>query len=96
MPDTVHRLADALGGRYTRDGEIGAGGMAVVYGAEDLKPRRWVGIRVLCPELAATIGADWFLREIEIAARLSRRRAAHVVVVVNWMMELQRKLGRQR
>ena len=65
------RLSEALSGRYAIDREIGAGGMALVYLAEDVKHRRQVAIKVLRPELAATIGADRFLREIEIAARLS-------------------------
>ncbi|HEY5546742.1 MAG TPA: protein kinase [Gemmatimonadaceae bacterium] len=65
------RLTEAVSGRYTIEREIGAGGMAIVYLAEDLKHRRSVAIKVLRPELAATIGADRFLREIEIAARLS-------------------------
>src|SRR3990172_7232366 len=65
------RLSEVVSGRYTIEREIGAGGMAIVYLAEDLKHRRSVAIKVLRPELAATIGADRFLREIEIAARLS-------------------------
>jgi non-specific serine/threonine protein kinase len=65
------RLSDALAGRYAIQREIGAGGMARVYLAEDVKHRREVAIKVLRPELAATIGAERFLREIEIAARLS-------------------------
>ena len=71
MPVATDRLAEALSGRYVIDREIGAGGMALVYLAEDLKHRRSVAIKVLKPELAATIGSDRFLREIEIAARLS-------------------------
>jgi hypothetical protein len=70
MPAT-DRLAQALSGRYLIEREIGAGGMALVYLAEDLKHRRSVAIKVLKPELAATLGSDRFLREIEIAARLS-------------------------
>ncbi len=65
------RLTDALSGRYAIEREIGAGGMANVYLASDIKHRRSVAIKVLKPELAATIGSDRFLREIEIAARLS-------------------------
>jgi non-specific serine/threonine protein kinase len=71
MPALVNRLTDALSGRYAIVGEIGAGGMAHVYHAEDLKHRRSVAIKVLKPDLAASVGADRFLREIEIAARLS-------------------------
>ena len=71
MPATLSRLSTALADRYAVEREIGAGGMAVVYLAEDLKHRRSVAIKVLKPELAATLGSDRFLREIEIAARLS-------------------------
>ena len=71
MPATLNRLSTALAERYAVEREIGAGGMAVVYLAEDLKHRRSVAIKVLKPELAASLGSDRFLREIEIAARLS-------------------------
>ena len=71
MPATQTRLASALADRYRVEREIGVGGMAVVYLAEDLKHGRHVAIKVLKPELAATLGSDRFLREIEIAARLS-------------------------
>ena len=67
----MDRLTEALADRYAIEREIGAGGMAIVYVAEDLKHRRKVAIKVLRPELAATLGSDRFLREIEIAARLS-------------------------
>jgi serine/threonine-protein kinase len=50
---------------------LGEGGMATVYLAEDLKHRRKVALKVMRPELAATLGADRFLREVEIAGRLS-------------------------
>ena len=68
---SVSRLREVLSGQYAIQREIGAGGMALVYLAEDLKHRREVAIKVLKPELSATIGAERFLREIEIAARLS-------------------------
>ena len=71
MSDTVHQLGESLSGRYVIRREIGAGGMALVYLAEDVKHRRDVAIKVLRPELTATIGFERFLREIEIAARLS-------------------------
>src|SRR3990172_6546842 len=70
MPELKDRLETALAGRYTVQREIGRGGMATVYLAEDLKHRRSVAIKVLRPELASILGADRFLREIEIAARL--------------------------
>jgi eukaryotic-like serine/threonine-protein kinase len=61
----------ALSSRYTIERELGRGGMATVYLARDLKHHRQVAVKVLRPELAAAIGPDRFLREIEIAARLS-------------------------
>jgi tetratricopeptide (TPR) repeat protein len=63
-------LASALADRYRIERELGAGGMATVYLAQDLKHNRPVAIKVLRPELAAAIGPDRFLREIGIAARL--------------------------
>ncbi|HEX9166160.1 MAG TPA: serine/threonine-protein kinase, partial [Gemmatimonadales bacterium] len=64
------RLAAALSDRYRIERELGAGGMATVYLAEDLKHHRPVAIKVLRPELADAIGPGRFLREIEIAAGL--------------------------
>jgi serine/threonine-protein kinase len=71
MPDTIDRLKAALADRYTIERELGAGGMATVYLAEDLKHRRQVAIKVLRPELAASLGVERFVREIEIAANLT-------------------------
>ena len=56
--------------RYRVERELGSGGMATVYLAQDLKHQRTVAIKVLRPELAASLGTERFLREIEIAARL--------------------------
>ncbi len=70
MTDAVQRLASALADRYRIERELGQGGMATVYLAEDLKHRRKVAVKVLRPELAATLGPDRFDREIEVAARL--------------------------
>ncbi|MCU0622048.1 MAG: protein kinase, partial [Gemmatimonadales bacterium] len=67
----TERLAAALADRYRLEREAGSGGMATVYLAEDLKHRRKVAVKVLRPELAASLGATRFLREIEIAAQLS-------------------------
>jgi serine/threonine protein kinase/tetratricopeptide (TPR) repeat protein len=64
------RLRRAMAARYPIERELGAGGMATVYLAEDLKHRRQVAVKVLRPELAAALGTDRFLREIDIAARL--------------------------
>ncbi|MCZ6917141.1 MAG: serine/threonine-protein kinase [Gemmatimonadetes bacterium] len=67
----MSRLSAALADRYAISREIGAGGMATVYLADDLKHRRKVAVKVLRPELAATLGAERFLREIEVAAGLT-------------------------
>jgi serine/threonine-protein kinase len=64
------RLSTALADRYKIERELGRGGMAVVYLAEDLKHHRRVAIKVLRPELSAIVGSERFLREIEIAATL--------------------------
>jgi serine/threonine protein kinase/Tfp pilus assembly protein PilF len=65
------RLKQALADRYAIERELGSGGMATVYLAEDLKHHRQVAVKVLRPELSATIGPERFVREIEIAAKLS-------------------------
>ena len=67
IPD---RLATALADRYRIERELGAGGMATVYLAEDLKHHRQVAIKVLRPELAMALGAERFLREIATTANL--------------------------
>ena len=65
------RLAKALSGRYMIEGELGQGGMAVVYRARDLKHDRLVAIKVFKPELAHALGPERFLREIKVTAQLS-------------------------
>jgi tetratricopeptide (TPR) repeat protein len=70
MADELQRLAAALAGRYKILRELGHGGMASVYLAEDVKHNRQVAVKVLVPEFATAVGPDRFLREIEIAARL--------------------------
>jgi eukaryotic-like serine/threonine-protein kinase len=65
---TMERLAAALSDRYRLDRELGAGGMATVYLAQDLKHDRQVAIKVLRPELAAVLGAERFLAEIKVTA----------------------------
>ena len=71
MADTLDRLKGALSDSYAIERELGAGGMATVYLAEDLKHHRKVAVKVLRPELAATLGPERFVREIEIAAQLT-------------------------
>ncbi len=70
MDPQEQQLAAALGGRYQLAGKAGQGGMATVYRALDQKHGRPVAIKVLRPELSAAIGAERFLREIEVSARL--------------------------
>ncbi len=70
MTEAPVRLAAALADRYRLERELGAGGMATVYLAHDIKHDRKVAIKVLRPELAAVIGAERFLREIKTIANL--------------------------
>jgi Tol biopolymer transport system component len=70
MQEAPSRLADALADRYRLERELGAGGMATVYLAHDLRHDRPVALKVLRPELAAVIGAERFLAEIKTTAAL--------------------------
>lgn len=70
MSDTFRRLRESIGSRYGIERELGRGGMATVFLAKDLKHDREVAIKVLHPDLAATIGAERFEREIKLAAKL--------------------------
>src|ERR687898_1702486 len=70
MPEVLGRLQVALTDRYRIEREIGAGGMATVYLAEDVRHDRRVALKVLRPELAAVIGAERFLAEIKLTANL--------------------------
>ena len=70
MSDMLSRLSTVLAERYRLDREIGAGGMATVYLAQDLRHDRMVAVKVLRPELAAVIGAERFLAEIKLTANL--------------------------
>jgi serine/threonine-protein kinase len=70
MTTITERISAALAGRYRIERELGAGGMATVFLAHDLRHDRKVAIKVLRPELAASLGAERFLREISIAAGL--------------------------
>ncbi len=71
MASIPERLSAALEGRYRIERELGAGGMATVYLAADLKHDRKVAIKVLKPELAAVLGAERFVQEIKTTAALS-------------------------
>ena len=66
----ITRLNAALSGRYRIERQLGEGGMATVYLAEDLKHDRNVALKVLKPELAAVVGAERFLAEIKTTANL--------------------------
>src|SRR5256712_2204500 len=79
MTDTA-RLTAALAGRYAIERELGAGGMATVYLARDLKHDRDVALKVLRPELAAVLGAERFLQEIHISARLDH---PHILTLID-------------
>jgi serine/threonine-protein kinase len=70
MTDQADRLRAALADRYRIEREIGAGGMATVYLAEDLRHQRKVAIKLLKPELAAVLGAERFIQEIKTTAQL--------------------------
>jgi serine/threonine protein kinase/Flp pilus assembly protein TadD len=70
MADLMDRLRTALADRYAFDREVGRGGMATVYRAQDQKHDRPVAIKVLHPYLAMNLGPERFLREIQIAAQL--------------------------
>ena len=71
MVDLEATLRSALDGRYAIEGEVGRGGMSVVFRARDLKHNRTVAIKVLKPELSEQVGADRFHREVEFAANLN-------------------------
>jgi serine/threonine-protein kinase len=69
--DQLTRLNTALTGRYSLERELGRGGMATVYLADDLKHHRKVALKVLRPELGSVLGAERFAREIRVAAGLT-------------------------
>src|SRR6478609_6829028 len=73
-------LQTSLADRYTIDRLLGQGGMATVHLAEERKHKRLVAIKVLKPEFSASVGAERFLREIGIAARLSH---PHIVPLID-------------
>jgi tetratricopeptide (TPR) repeat protein len=80
MPDVLDRLKAALADRFAIQREIGRGGMAVVYLAEDVAHHRPVAVKILRPELAAALGPERFLREIAIAAQLNH---PHILPLLN-------------
>src|SRR5678810_959696 len=80
MTGTIPAVATSLHDRYTIEREIGRGGMAVVHLAEEKKHARKVAIKILKREFTASLGAERFLREIGIAARLSH---PHIVPLID-------------
>lgn len=70
MMETLERITAALSDRYRIERELGSGGMATVYLAEDLRHHRKVAVKILRPELAAVMGAERFLAEINTTAAL--------------------------
>ena len=80
MLDLQDRLQTALSDRYDVQREIGRGGMATVYLAQDLKHHRPVALKILHPHLAANVGAERFQREVEIAARLNH---PHILTLID-------------
>ena len=78
MIEFVERVRDALGPQYAIIQELGSGGMATVYLAQDLKHGREVAVKVVRPEFAGVLGGERFVREIQIASKLSH---PHIVPV---------------
>jgi serine/threonine protein kinase/tetratricopeptide (TPR) repeat protein len=71
MTTLQQRLESGLAGRYTLQRELGQGGMAIVFLAQDLRHDRLVALKVLRPDISASVGAERFLREIKLAAGLN-------------------------
>ncbi|HEX2249612.1 MAG TPA: protein kinase [Gemmatimonadales bacterium] len=80
MSDVAPRPQTTLAGTYRLERELGRGGMATVYLAEDRKHRRPVAVKILHPHLAEHLGAERFLREIEIAARFNH---PHILTLID-------------
>ena len=78
MPESLAHLREALSGRYDIERELGAGGMATVYLAHDVRHQRRVALKVLRGDLSKSLGAERFLREIRIAANLNH---PHILAV---------------
>ena len=80
MADLQAQLQSGLGGSYVLERELGRGGMATVFLARDLKHDRLVALKVLHPDLAATLGPERFQREIRFAANLQH---PHILTVLD-------------
>ncbi len=82
MSDSIDRLRAALSDRYEIERELGEGGMATVYLAKDVRHERRVALKVLRPELAATIGPERFLQEVRVILQKAfARGASHSVAI---------------
>jgi len=80
MPEQPNDIQSALGQRYTIERELGRGGMATVYLARDRKHNRELAVKILHPHLAANLGPERFLREIQIAASLNH---PHILTLID-------------
>src|SRR4029078_13726364 len=80
MSSTADRFVTALADRYRVERELGAGGMATVFLAEDVRHHRKVALKVLHPELSAVLGTERFLKEIELTASLQH---PHILPLLN-------------
>ncbi len=89
MSESFERLKSALSDRYEVQRELGQGGMATVYLAHDVRHKRNVAVKVLRPELAAILGAERFLKEIEVTANLQHPNILPLQVVLNWFEEIR-------
>src|SRR5204862_411216 len=92
LPETFERLQSALAGRYAIERELGHGAMATVFLAQDVKLRRLVALKVLRPDVAATVGPERFVREIDIAAHLTH---PHILALHARLHEPRAGGGRQ-
>ena len=84
MADLRAQLETGLASRYTIERELGRGGMATVYLAQDLRHDRPVALKVLHPELSHALGPERFQREIRLAARLQH---PHILTVLDSRFE---------
>ena len=80
MPERIKELNEALGDRYRVEREAGAGGMATVYLAQDLKHERQVAVKVFHPEVSSSLGHERFLREVQISAKLNH---PHILTLID-------------
>ena len=79
-------LATALADRYRIERELGQGGMAIVYLAEDVRHHRRVAIKVLHPQLSAVIGSERFLKEIELTANLQHAHPPPKKIKIDYIL----------